>query len=161
MPSSNKMLVAVTVFKALDVVCDYAIRLAKRSGKQTMLFILLIYETGSDEHDRDREINKLENIREIGKTAHIEIDYEIVEGHFPKKVAEYLYKLDCPLLVAGDSCNRTKRLRELKEIEALLISDHSWHHRNSHHFLMVSEREQEQDSVLVYLNRDGQKKEKE
>ena len=157
--SSETMLIAATVLKSLDVVCEYAIPLAKRTGKIAVLFVLLVLEEGTVTPDQDVIEKRLLAIRERGVAANVEIKYRTVQGRFSDKVAECLYNLDCPLLVVGDGDNRSKRLKELKEIEHILISNKSWHHQKSHHFLIVSERRK--DPVFEVFNQknrhDGRK----
>ena len=148
--SSETMLIAATVLKSLDVVCEYAIPLAKRTGKNAVLHVLLVLEEGADIPDQDEIDRRLLAIRERGVEADVEIEYSSVRGRFSDKVAECLYNLDCPLLVVGDGNNRNKRLKDLKEIEHILIYNKSWHHQKSHHFLIVSERRK--DPVLEVFN---------
>lgn len=154
--SSETVLVAVTSMKSLDVVSEYAIRLANGTGKRKLLFILVVHEESASASNRKLEQQKLSDIQKAGKEADIEVQFKTVQGKFSDQVAECLNSLDCPLLVVGEGDDQARRLKELKEIETILFNNPAWHHRNSHHFLMVSERRK--DSMLVKFNQHNRNK---
>lgn len=138
--SSEMILVAVTVARSLEMISEYAISLARRIGAKTSIVILLVSEPGKEKMDEMQESQKLRRIQEKAGRDRIDVQYRLVFGFFPDVVAEYLYRLDCPLLVVGEGDNREKRFLELKKIESLLESNKNWHHRKNHHFLVISER---------------------
>lgn len=137
------LLAAVSRIQSLDAVGFYAIMLAKRMVCRTLLLVVLTPKDAANKRKKSLLDEKLKKIKKLGVLEAVVVNHRIASGSFTEEVASCLASLDSPLLVVGEGSNRHQRIRELKEIEENLANNKDWNHRDSHHFLMVTKRQQQ------------------
>jgi len=141
-----KILAAVSRLESVEYVSLYSIMLAKRTGMDACVLIVLNEKVGSiPMHEGGNGVyDWVRKIKEAGEEADVKVECLITDGVFEHEVADHLKALGSPILVVGEGADLKARREELRRIEKELMAGGSGRKRQIQ-FMIVSRKGESPD----------------
>jgi len=137
----GKILAAVSRMESAEYVSLYSVMLAKRTGMDACVLMVISDGIGRGHVDGSDHINeKVRKIKETGEAAGVNVDCLVTDGVFEHEVASHLKLLGSSILVVGEGRDIAKRREELRSIEQELMEAGGWGRDHPHQFLIVSKK---------------------